>query len=221
MSEVKQVHVAVGVVQNEEGQILLAKRPDDKHQGGKWEFPGGKVETGEGVLDALVREFREEVNISLQPTSSKHLITRSFDYGNKRVVLDTWLISEFSGQPTGMEGQEVQWVDQDKLWSFDFPKANLSILWALLMPENIVLTKVATDRVYFQKESLTYNGMTLSVGSSVEDVEELDFIELDLSGSPYQDHDVKSFIARVSVPVLLKGVPFSKVRQLGAVAVSS
>ena len=56
----KQIHVAVGVIYNSQGQILIARRHDDAHQGGLWEFPGGKVEQGETVCDALARELHEE-----------------------------------------------------------------------------------------------------------------------------------------------------------------
>ena len=65
----KTVHVAVGVLINDQDEVLIAKRPDNTHQGGLWEFPGGKVEPKELVEAALVREFKEEVDVSLNHTS--------------------------------------------------------------------------------------------------------------------------------------------------------
>ena len=67
------VHVAVGVIMDSDGEILIAKRHDDQHQGGLWEFPGGKVRGDEGVEDALSRELQEEVNI--RPTGANSLLT--------------------------------------------------------------------------------------------------------------------------------------------------
>ncbi len=62
----KRVHVAAAVIRGEDGRILIAKRPDDKHQGGLWEFPGGKVEEGEAVQVALSRELHEELGITVE-----------------------------------------------------------------------------------------------------------------------------------------------------------
>lgn len=123
------VHVAVGVIFNESGQILIALRDNSQHQGGLWEFPGGKVEAGENVQEALARELLEEVNIEVQASSP--LITISHDYGDKQVVLDVWQVNDFSGTATGNEGQEIQWVRREKLNDFHFPKANLDIIQAL------------------------------------------------------------------------------------------
>ncbi|WP_277252756.1 NUDIX domain-containing protein, partial [Neptunomonas phycophila] len=59
----KLVHVAAAVIEDSNGLVFLAKRPDDKHQGGLWEFPGGKVEPGETPEVALIRELKEELGI--------------------------------------------------------------------------------------------------------------------------------------------------------------
>ena len=61
------VHVAVGVIINDQQQVLIAKRPDHLHQGGLWEFPGGKVDNGEDVEQALVRELHEELDLDVHP----------------------------------------------------------------------------------------------------------------------------------------------------------
>ena len=126
----QRVHVAVGVIINDRGQVLLAKRPAHLHQGGKWEFPGGKVEALEQVTDALVRELAEEVNLSVH--ASTPFMLQSFDYSDKQVLLDIHLISDFSGDAIGLEGQDVRWVNQAELPSFDFPAANQAIVEKLL-----------------------------------------------------------------------------------------
>jgi 8-oxo-dGTP diphosphatase len=122
----RQVHVAVGVVLNAQGEILLSKRADHLHQGGLWEFPGGKVEQGEQVIEALVREFQEEVNITIE--HAEPFMTIAHDYGDKQVLLDVWLSSQFSGQASSNESQLIEWVLPQALSQYEFPKANAAIV---------------------------------------------------------------------------------------------
>ena len=124
------VHVAVGVVRNDGGEILISLRHADSHQGGLWEFPGGKVEEGESVQDALARELREELDIEVR--SSTALIEVHHDYGDKQVFLDVWLVDSFTGQAVGREGQPLRWCPPEDLPGFDFPAANQPIVDACL-----------------------------------------------------------------------------------------
>ena len=80
----QQIHVAAAVIQNQQQQVLIAKRPDHLHQGGLWEFPGGKLETNETVTAALIRELREEV--AIEPTHMRPLIRVAHDYEVVRFV---------------------------------------------------------------------------------------------------------------------------------------
>jgi 8-oxo-dGTP diphosphatase len=125
------VHVAVGVIFNsKQDQILIAKRPKHLHQGGLWEFPGGKVSSGEAVEHALARELFEELGIS--DIQAEPLMDILYDYTDKKVYLDIWIIHQFSGQAQGKEGQQCKWVNlQDLLSSqsqYQFPAANQPIL---------------------------------------------------------------------------------------------
>lgn len=126
----KRVYVAVGVIINSNGEYLIAKRPDHLHQGGKWEFPGGKVEQGETVTQALIRELDEEVNIHVVQTVP--FMELSFDYPDKQVLLDIHQVCEFSGEAKGLEGQQILWVSKAQLSEFDFPAANQAILNKLI-----------------------------------------------------------------------------------------
>jgi len=125
----KRVHVAVGVIKNSRGEILIAKRAADAHQGGLWEFPGGKVEQGETVLDALKREFKEEVNITIE--SAEPLMKIEHNYGDKIVLLDIWRCEHFLGEAKGLEGQVVRWVSIAELSDYQFPEANQAIIKTL------------------------------------------------------------------------------------------
>lgn len=127
----KKVHVAVGVVKNHNGKILLSKRADHLHQGGLWEFPGGKVEQDETVFDALVREFQEEVNITIQ--QAEPLMTIHHDYGDKQVLLDVWLSEQFIGEAKSNENQLIEWVLPNQLHRYHFPEANKAIIEKLMI----------------------------------------------------------------------------------------
>ena len=124
----KVVHVAVGVVARGD-DIFTTLRAKDAHQGGKWEFPGGKVEAGETVLQALKRELAEEVGISVN--HSEPVIVITHDYGDKQVKLDVHRVYDFTGEPHGKEGQASRWVNVNELNPEDFPEANVLIISAL------------------------------------------------------------------------------------------
>jgi 8-oxo-dGTP diphosphatase len=121
------VHVAVAVIVDK-GQVLLTRRAADSHQGGLWEFPGGKVEPGEGVVQALGRELQEELGIA--PITTAPLIQVKHDYGDKAVLLDVHMVWSFSGEPAGLEGQPMAWVLADQLAEYEFPAANVPIIAA-------------------------------------------------------------------------------------------
>lgn len=84
----KRVHVAAAVIRDASGKILIARRADTQHQGGLWEFPGGKVEDGEAVQAALSRELQEELGIVV--SAARPLIKVQHDYPDKQVLLDVW-----------------------------------------------------------------------------------------------------------------------------------
>ena len=121
----KIVNVAVGVIKKNNA-IFICKRANEQHQGGLWEFPGGKVEANESVFAALKRELIEEVGITIH--SSSQLMVIEHDYGDKCVRLDIHVVSNFSGQAHGAEGQPSEWVNISELTNYDFPAANAEII---------------------------------------------------------------------------------------------
>ena len=130
----KQVHVAVGVVVVNGQDVLIARRPDDKHQGGLWEFPGGKVEPGEDVVSALIRELDEEVALKVRPETVSQLMQIPFSYPDKSVLLDVLYVESDVNDALlahGAEGQDVRWVNYTRLDEFEFPEANQAIISAL------------------------------------------------------------------------------------------
>jgi len=134
----KRIHVAAAVIRAADGRILIAKRSDDQHQGGLWEFPGGKVEPGEAVEAALARELEEELGI--RPTSARPLIQVHHDYPDKQVLLDVWEVTAFVGEPHGAEGQPLAWVNAQQLLEYPFPAANQPIVAAARLPDRYLIT---------------------------------------------------------------------------------
>ncbi|UBO74503.1 MULTISPECIES: 8-oxo-dGTP diphosphatase MutT [Aeromonas] len=122
MEQKKRIWVAVGVIENERGDIFIAKRSSDSHQGDRWEFPGGKVEAGEDLLAALDRELWEEIGIRVEDCAP--FMELHHDYPEKQVLLDIWKVTQFSGEPFGKEGQECLWVPLAELDNYQFPDAN-------------------------------------------------------------------------------------------------
>ncbi|MCB1827836.1 MAG: 8-oxo-dGTP diphosphatase MutT [Coxiellaceae bacterium] len=118
--------VIVGVAQNSNKMILLSKRRPEVDHGSLWEFPGGKIEENETPYDALCRELKEEVGIDVVSATPLMQVTHS--YPKYDVLLDVWLVDEFSGNPEGLEGQVVCWVDRQTLPSYPMPEANQAII---------------------------------------------------------------------------------------------
>lgn len=123
------IHIAVAVIVSAKQEVLLAMRQAHQHQGGLWEFPGGKVEKNESVYDALLREINEEVGITI--TSAHELVKISHDYGDKAFIFDVWLVNAYNGKPVGLEGQQLRWCAITELKEDDFPAANVAIIDAI------------------------------------------------------------------------------------------
>ena len=137
------IHVAVGVIRQPDGRVLIARRPEGSHQGGRWEFPGGKVEPQECVTEALGRELLEEVGIT--PLESRPLLRVTWRYPDKTVLLDTWEVRRFSGTASGCEGQPVRWVAPVDLPRYRFPDANGPIITAASLPDTYLITPDLDD----------------------------------------------------------------------------
>lgn len=126
--------MAVGVLRDPAGRVLITRRHTESHQGGLWEFPGGKLEEGESLTAALARELFEELGVRV--LEHRALVDLRHDYGDCRVRLDVHEILRYSGEPQGREGQPMRWVAAVELDGYDFPAANLPIVEALCSPKS-------------------------------------------------------------------------------------
>jgi 8-oxo-dGTP diphosphatase len=139
------IQVAVAVIEDNEARVLLAKRPDHLHQGGLWEFPGGKLEPGEGLAQALRREIREE--LGLQLGAHRPLIQVRHDYGDRQVLLDVQRVLRWQGQAQGLEGQQLAWVPPAQLHLYPMPAADWPIIQALRLPESYLIASPESQQL--------------------------------------------------------------------------
>lgn len=121
--------ISIAVVQNKQNEILVSLRRNELHQGGKWEFPGGKVDIDESSEQAMLRELSEEVG--LVATEYKHFKYVEYNYPDKKLSLDFYHVTQFTGIANSTVNQAVKWVDIDELQGFDFPDANKEVIEAL------------------------------------------------------------------------------------------
>jgi len=135
------VDVAAAVIQRSDGSFLLGQRPSGKVYAGYWEFPGGKVEPGEGVAHALARELREELGIEVR--RAYPWIVQRFVYPHAHVQLHFYRVVQWSGTPHPHEDQALAWTRVDDLQLSPVLPANGPILKALSLPVEIAITCAA------------------------------------------------------------------------------
>ena len=132
------LHIAAGALRNARGEILICQRPAHKLYPGEWEFPGGKVEPGETVEQALIRELHEELGIHV--IAARPLIRLRHVYPEWSVDLNTWLVTAFAGEAVSSEHPASAWVAPGELPRWKLLAADAPIVNALRLPSNLVFT---------------------------------------------------------------------------------
>jgi 8-oxo-dGTP diphosphatase len=138
------IHVVAGVMQDDARRVLVTRRPDHKLMGGAWEFPGGKLHIGEGRLAGLARELHEELGIGLE--SARPLIRYRYRYPELEVDLDVWRIQRWSGEPDGLEGQEIEWHLPERLPDVALLPADGPAVNAIKLPALCLVTLPRANR---------------------------------------------------------------------------
>ena len=122
-----ELQVAIGIITNQiSKKVFISKRKDDVHMAGMWEFPGGKVNNNEKIIDALYREFKEETSIVIYKSHLFDEIT--YIEGDLTLYLSFFLIQEYSGKPLGKEGNKTKWVNISELSCVNMPPANKAVI---------------------------------------------------------------------------------------------
>jgi 8-oxo-dGTP diphosphatase len=127
------IEVVAGALFDASGRVLIAQRPVGKALAGRWEFPGGKLHAGETPYDGLVRELREELGIEV--AAAERLMRYPHRYPDRTVWLDLWVVTDWSGDPRGLDGQAVKWVVLARLHEEDILEADAPMVAALAARE--------------------------------------------------------------------------------------
>lgn len=125
--------VVTAAVIEEQGKFLIAQRKKDSHQGLKWEFPGGKVEAGEGPETCLSREIKEELGVNIEVGDIYKVI--SHNYGEKQVILLCYKCKILEGIVSPIECEDYKWVSTEEMSAFDFAPADIPVVEALKLGE--------------------------------------------------------------------------------------
>ncbi len=135
----RMVDVAAAVIERADGSFLLAQRPPGKVYEGYWEFPGGKVEFGESISHALVRELREELGIDVE--LAYPWITRVYPYPHATVRLHFHRVVRWGGEPRPRERQALSWQRGTEIVVSPMLPANAPVLKALSLPTSLGITR--------------------------------------------------------------------------------
>ena len=141
------IRVVAAALIDPRGRVLIAERPHGKHMAGRWEFPGGKLAAGETEAQALARELREELGVRM--LAGRPMMRLTHPYADRRVDLSLWVIGRYEGEPRGLEGQALKWVELEHLSAEDMLEADRPFIAALVESE---LTSSAAEGLHGRKD---------------------------------------------------------------------
>jgi mutator protein MutT len=224
------VHVVAGAVIDAAGRVLIAQRPKGKHLAGGWEFPGGKLEPGEERVAGLARELHEDLGITIG--APRPLIRVRHSYPSREVLLDVWIVRDYSGEPRGLDDQELRWCTQDELSTVNLLPADWPIVKALRLPDR--LTKIssphysiddlgslrrATVGVQASRDTRLQGVLCANIKSGVAAVDaDADFIVL---SEVLSLGELAEFCQSVSIPVYSRGLVLEQAWALGVSGINA
>jgi 8-oxo-dGTP diphosphatase len=132
MSEKPLLIVVACALIDADGRVLIAKRPHHKEMGGLWEFPGGKVNSGERLETALIRELKEELNIDVTEACLAPLSFASHEYEDFNLLMPLYVCRRWEGTVTAKEAQDLKWVKPQRLRDYPMPPADEPLIPHLL-----------------------------------------------------------------------------------------
>lgn len=124
----KLVFVVACALLDSDNRILLAQRPEGKSLAGLWEFPGGKMESGERPEQTLIRELKEEINVTVKEECLSPLAFASHAYEDFQLFIPLWICRRWQGPEMPLEGQKLAWVRAKDLRDYPMPPADLPLI---------------------------------------------------------------------------------------------
>jgi mutator protein MutT len=215
------IHVVAAAVIDDAGRVLIAQRPPGKHLAGGWEFPGGKLEPGEERRAGLKRELREELGITLlAPPRPLIRVRHVYDYDE--VLIDMWVVRQYSGEPRGLDAQALRWCTQDELELVELLPADGPIVAALCLPERLsqaatrdyVLGRSAAADAAGRLCGVLCDGMADALAASDAGANFL-VMRNELAHS-----EIASICELVAVPVYVRGVGVEEAWAIGATGIA-
>ncbi len=220
------VQVAVAVVIDRRGRVLIAERPPGKHLAGAWEFPGGKIEPGETPRQGLARELEEEIGITIE--HPRPLMRLRHVYPTGAVLLDVWVVRRYQGEPQSLDGQRLRWCDRKALSNAPLLPADRPILAALRLP--LHLRRSAT-RGYAVHAFEEYSSDRPAIAGRLEGVLCKDVPEARAAavagaqflvlGTVLAPAELAALCERVSMPVFARGMSLERAFALGASGINA
>jgi 8-oxo-dGTP diphosphatase len=225
------IHVVAAAVTDADGRVLIAQRPAGKHLAGGWEFPGGKLEPGEARAAGLARELHEELGIVIRDPRPLVRVRHSYPFGD--VLIDMWVVTRYSGEPQGLDGQALRWCTQDELEhaTAELLPADGPIVRALRLPERLI--EVCTPYYVVHRQAVLRHptegrdvtGDARLRGVLCANADEggaavragADFLAL---REVVADRDLTALCAAVPMPVFAQGVELERAWGLGASGVN-
>lgn len=127
----KIVLVAAAALINKEGQVLIAQRPEGKSMAGLWEFPGGKIESGETPEYALMRELKEELGIETRPCCFAPIGFASHSYEDFHLLMPLFVCRVWEGTVKTKEHSALKWVKANDLYDYPMPEADIPLIYQI------------------------------------------------------------------------------------------
>jgi 8-oxo-dGTP diphosphatase len=129
---IKILLVAACALVDADGRVLLARRPEGKTMAGLWEFPGGKVESGERPEETLIRELKEELAITVSEACLAPLTFASHSYPDFHLLMPLYVCRRWEGTVTALEAQQLAWVKPNRLRDYEMPPADVPLIAHLM-----------------------------------------------------------------------------------------
>lgn len=208
------------MLRDRRGRVLLAERPAGKHLAGGWEFPGGKLQVGEGRLAGLRRELDEELGID--GVAAHPLIRIAHRYPDRDVLLDVWAVTRYRGEPEGRDGQALRWCAVGALGTAGLLPADRPVVTALRLPPRIAATRTARYRIdrWPGPRGAGLRGAACPDARAARQAAAggADFIVLD---TPLAPRRLRALCDAVAIPVYARGLALARARVLGASGVNA